>query len=215
MPGNFEEVSRPPGFPLTASAYNADINLSRTFMTPLGADDYSDSVAQMRLQTDPGAFGSESLAVSTAGELERIRFILQQLGGGPYWGEPAGAGVRVENAVSFTVNAVDTQALLTVVDAVPVGAILKAILAFNLLAFGDANGLTGYLLDSGENSVSYGLMPITISAVNTGLWTGYAQEYTGTATKTVRLRAQGGPFDTVGRCILTVVYDTFTIPTSV
>ena len=169
----------------------------------------------MRLITDPGAFGSESLATSLAGELERIRFVLQQLGGGLYWGDPVGGGVRVEHADPFEVDAVNALTVLTITDAVPVGAILKAILAFNATAFGATNGLTGYLIDSEANSVSYGLMPITISADNTGLWTAYAQEYTGTATKDVRLIAQGGSFDAVGQAIITVVYDLFTIPTSV
>ncbi len=49
-------------------------NVSSLAPTVLG--DYSATVAQMKLSTDPGELGSESLATSEAGELERLRFAI-------------------------------------------------------------------------------------------------------------------------------------------
>ncbi len=47
-------------------------NVSSLAPTVLG--DYSATVAQMKLKTDPGELGTESLATSMAGELERLRY---------------------------------------------------------------------------------------------------------------------------------------------
>lgn len=52
---------------------------------PLQLDDYSVNVTQMQTATDPGGVGSESLATSLAGEIERLRFVLKQLGQGAQW----------------------------------------------------------------------------------------------------------------------------------
>src|SRR5712691_7107862 len=49
-------------------------NVSSLAPTTLG--DYSATAAQMRLTTDPGESGSESLATSLSGELERLRFAI-------------------------------------------------------------------------------------------------------------------------------------------
>ncbi len=73
-------------------------NVSSLAPTTLG--DYSATAAQMRLQTDPGELGSESLATSMAGELERLRYALYdaKLALDPtiaYWYEtPYGSGAR-------------------------------------------------------------------------------------------------------------------------
>lgn len=45
-------------------------------------DDYSSSVAQMQSATDPLEVGSESQATSLAGELERLRFVIDEMKGG-------------------------------------------------------------------------------------------------------------------------------------
>lgn len=48
---------------------------------------YSASVAQMRLQVNPGGVGSESLAASISGEIERLRFAIARITGKTYWYE--------------------------------------------------------------------------------------------------------------------------------
>ena len=51
-------------------------NISSLAPTVLG--DYSATVAQMKLRTDPGELGSESLATAMSGELERLRYALYE-----------------------------------------------------------------------------------------------------------------------------------------
>jgi hypothetical protein len=70
---------------LTNEDLNAELDNVLNNLDPSGVDDYSSSVAQMQLQTDPGAQGSESQATSLAGELERIRFVLDRIIGETYW----------------------------------------------------------------------------------------------------------------------------------
>lgn len=74
---------------LTNEDLNAEIDNILNNLTPSGTDDFSSNLAQMQLQTDPGALGSESLATSLAGELERIRFVIRRLVGSDitYWYE--------------------------------------------------------------------------------------------------------------------------------
>jgi len=64
---------------LTNEDLNDEIdNILENFM-PQGMDDYSVNAAQMKLQTSPGTLGNESLAVSTAGELERLRYVISRV----------------------------------------------------------------------------------------------------------------------------------------
>lgn len=59
---------------------------------PGAIDDYSSSLAQMRIQTDPGEVGTEALATTLAGELERLRYAVYDVkhsldAGVAYWYE--------------------------------------------------------------------------------------------------------------------------------
>lgn len=87
MPGNYTHTTRATGLTLTAAIYNADHNNHITYNTPAGLDDYSSTVSEMQVQTDPGEVGSESQATSTAGELERLRYALAEMKGTSYWYE--------------------------------------------------------------------------------------------------------------------------------
>lgn len=66
---------------------NAEIDNILNNLGPSGIDDYSTNAATMRTSTDPGESGTESLATSLAGELERIRFVLKEMKGADvtYW----------------------------------------------------------------------------------------------------------------------------------
>jgi hypothetical protein len=79
MPGNYSITTRAPGTVLTASIYNADHQNHVNNATPQGLDDYSETVTQMQLVADPGESGLESLPTSIAGELERLRFVIQEI----------------------------------------------------------------------------------------------------------------------------------------
>ena len=61
------------------SDLNAEFDNILNNMNPSGIGDYSTNAAQMRTQTDPGTFGSESLATSLAGEIERLRYVISRI----------------------------------------------------------------------------------------------------------------------------------------
>lgn len=61
---------------------NAEFDNILNNFTTEGLDDYSLNVTQMKIQTSPGGVGTESLATSAAGELERLRYVLARLVGG-------------------------------------------------------------------------------------------------------------------------------------
>lgn len=79
MPGNYSHTNRADGTVLTAAIYNQDHQNHINNMTPAGVDDYSSNVTEMRAATDPGETGSESFATSLAGEIERLRFAVQDI----------------------------------------------------------------------------------------------------------------------------------------
>lgn len=90
MPGNYSHINRASGTILTAAIYNQDHQNHINNMTPDGVDDYSQNLTAMRAATDPGETGSESFATSLAGEIERLRFAIQDIKAylglqGSYW----------------------------------------------------------------------------------------------------------------------------------
>jgi hypothetical protein len=80
MPALYSHTTRADGLVLTASIYNADHVNHITNGIPAQLDDYSSNAVQMQTTADPGEVGTESLATSLAGELERSRFMLKELG---------------------------------------------------------------------------------------------------------------------------------------
>lgn len=80
---------------LTYADLNAEIDNILTYLTPAGVDDYSTNATAMRTQTDPGESGTESLATSLAGELERLRFAIQEIKGTgtTYWYQTAASSI--------------------------------------------------------------------------------------------------------------------------
>lgn len=72
---------------LSNTDLNAEIDNILNNLGPSGVDDYSTTATQMKIQTDPGSLGSESLATSLAGELERLRFVIKRIIGSSvtYW----------------------------------------------------------------------------------------------------------------------------------
>ena len=85
--GLYSHTSRATGTILTAAIYNGDHQNHITNDNPSMQGAYSDSVAQMQTQTDPGGLGSESLAPSAAGEWERVRFTIARITGKTNWYE--------------------------------------------------------------------------------------------------------------------------------
>lgn len=70
---------------LIASDLNAEFDNILTNFKPQMIDAYSANVPQMQVQTAPGGVGTESLATSLSGEVERLRFQLAAITGNTYW----------------------------------------------------------------------------------------------------------------------------------
>ena len=87
---------------LTHTDLNAEFDNIKTNFIPTMIDDYSQDTTQMRIQTTPGAQGSESLATSTSGELERLRFVINRGFGGTYWYDNPVATLATLKPVSFS-----------------------------------------------------------------------------------------------------------------
>lgn len=78
-------ITRATGTTLTAAIYNADHQNHVDNGIPAQLDDYSVNVAQMQSAVSPGGVGSEVLAGSLAGEIERLRFVIKTIHGGAQW----------------------------------------------------------------------------------------------------------------------------------
>lgn len=70
---------------LTFADLNDEIDNILENLTPVGIDDYSVNVAQMKLTEDPGGLGTESLAESAAEEIMRLRFVIKRITGEDEW----------------------------------------------------------------------------------------------------------------------------------
>lgn len=79
MPALYSHTTRATGTTLTAAIYNADHQNHIDNGVPAQLDDYSASSGQMQSTADPGEVGTESLPTSLAGELERLRFSLNEV----------------------------------------------------------------------------------------------------------------------------------------
>lgn len=70
---------------LTAADLNAEINNLLNNTIPASIEDYSTDVSQMQSTVDPGGSGTESLATTLAGELQRLRYMIKFITGAAQW----------------------------------------------------------------------------------------------------------------------------------
>lgn len=89
---------------VTSSALNAEFDNVLNNFIPQMMSGYSANVAQMQIQTSPGNIGTESLPTSLSGELERLRFVIAEITGEPYWYEsPVTNLMELNNALGAAV----------------------------------------------------------------------------------------------------------------
>jgi hypothetical protein len=81
------------GDTILASDVNAEFDNILAYFMPQYMDDYSATVGQMQTVTDPGESGTESLATSLSGELERLRFTIAEIKGTTYWYQTASSSI--------------------------------------------------------------------------------------------------------------------------
>lgn len=85
---------------VTYSDLNAEFDNILTNLVPTGVDDYSANVSQMQTTVDPGEVGTESLATTLAGEIARLRFMINEITGEDEWYEsPLASLAGLSNAV--------------------------------------------------------------------------------------------------------------------
>lgn len=85
MGANFSRIKTWIAEILTPGDLNAEFDNIINNLTPSGVDDYSTNLAQMQSTADPYPGGVESLATSSAGEMERIRYVIKQITGKSQW----------------------------------------------------------------------------------------------------------------------------------
>jgi hypothetical protein len=92
MPALYTITTRASGTILTAAIYNTDHqnHVNNGDAQHLGG--FSSNTSQMRTQTSPGDVGSESLSLSIADELARIRYMIALQRGTTFWYGTAAAG---------------------------------------------------------------------------------------------------------------------------
>jgi len=85
---------------VTYSDLNAEFDNILNNLTAAMVDDFSSNVSQMQSTTDPGEVGTESLATSVAGELARLRFLINEITGEDEWYEsPVSSLAGLANAI--------------------------------------------------------------------------------------------------------------------
>ena len=88
-----------PGDTVLASDLNAEFDNVLNNFNPEMLAGYSQNQAQMQIQTSPGSLGSESLATSIAGELERLRYQINAISGTTYWYQSPAATITQLNSL--------------------------------------------------------------------------------------------------------------------
>jgi len=68
-----------------ATLLSVNITTGALSISPAGVDDSSANAAAMQATADPFPAGSESLATSLTGELQRVRYLIQQITGMAQW----------------------------------------------------------------------------------------------------------------------------------
>lgn len=104
MSGLYSHTARVEGESITDTKYNADHQNHIDNHIPEMMDDYSTDATEMQTETDPGESGSESLATSLAGELERLRYAVRELKGTTYWYQTADVSLAEVTRPNFLIN---------------------------------------------------------------------------------------------------------------
>lgn len=85
---------------VTYSDLNAEFDNIINNLTAANVDDYSANVSQMQSMTDPGEVGTESLATSVAGEIQRLRKLISEITGEDEWYEsPVSSLLGLANSI--------------------------------------------------------------------------------------------------------------------
>lgn len=115
--GLYSHTTRATGTILTAAIYNADHTNHITNQNPAMTGALADTLTEYRSTADPGGSGSEILAGSLAGELQRLRYALNRIVGKTYWYEAPAISLETIGPPDATLTAF--AALVGSADKVP------------------------------------------------------------------------------------------------
>lgn len=205
MPGNYTIITRQSGELITADKYNGDHQAHLDGNTPQGVDDYSATVIQMQQQTDPGSLGAENLAISLAGEIERLRFVIARLANVNLWYEISG-GFLVPVISSLVVNAANNTRQIEAPGLFPANHQPLWAGGFIVTSFGTSNGLTSVMLGDkreGEDFWSSGMGITASDSSNMGQSANRRPILANTTPRDVIITGLGGDFDTTGQIRIT------------
>lgn len=177
MPASYTHTTRANGTVLTAAIYNADHQNHIDNGIPTALDDYSISVLQMQTTIDPGESGSESLATSLAGEIERIRFAIKELknkltstGAAAQWYSSPDVGM---SGVTFTIPALsvtndatfngNVTSTLSGAERVNINGTSTAV---HLLFSGSADNANGFIAMTGTIAYTGTVQTASLSLIN-------------------------------------------------
>lgn len=165
---------------LTAAQYNAEIQNIISNHIPESIDDYSVNAAEMRIQTDPGESGTESLATTLSEEIERLRFAIKEAknmwGSVTYWYETPTIGstlTRTTNADALIISATNTGFSNTILTLQTAEENTGSFYYLKLISDTDGTPTTDFSVDQDGNVVCG---TITSGAITSG------QVSTGTGT---------------------------------
>lgn len=113
---------------LTADDLNTEFNNILNNLSGANVSGVSDTVTAMRGVTDPGEVGTESLASSVAGEIQRLRKVLVEITGKTYWYETPDSDI-VALLARFPVVEADIGAGAVTTDKLGAGAVTSAKIA--------------------------------------------------------------------------------------
>ena len=130
------------GETITASDRNSEFDNILNNLTPTGMDDNSATATTMRVTVDPYPSGTESLATSLQGELERLRYVIGSITGLDYW-------YSYPSSASITASAAAGNASLILADATSAGITVTLRTAVGCLG----HRVTIKKTDSTENAV--------------------------------------------------------------
>lgn len=150
---------------------NNEIDNIMENLDAVGVGGYSNSVAQMKLETTPGALGSESLAASLAGEIERIRYVIARILNADlstYWyeasafslatlGQSIGGGIPANRIISGAVGTLSNVPAFLV----PAGSARTITLDATPTPFNYAINATEYSISADQTITNLTLAPST------------------------------------------------------
>jgi microcystin-dependent protein len=151
-----------PGQLIASALWNNEFNNLNTNFIPGGMDSYSDTDAQMQIQTAPFPGSVTSHASNLGGELERIRYQIAAMTGKTYWYQAPDASIAVmQNSILPIGGVIDypsatpPNANMHLADGTAIDRVLYASL-FSLISttFGIGDGTTTFNLPNYTDKMS-------------------------------------------------------------